>query len=90
MALKFSSELSFLLEREGVDSTIQDKFLEAGVVTISKLAALVDTQSELRELLKDEFGLEGKGLAEKAKISSVLVAWANAKKRAEKQADIDG
>ena len=43
-------------------------------------------------MLKDEFGLDSKagGLAVKAKVSSVLVAWAAAKKRAEKQADVDG
>ena len=92
MALELSSELSFMLEREGVDNTIQDKLREAGIVTVAKFAAIVDTQVELRELLKDEFGLDSKagGLAVKAKVSSVLVAWAAAKKRAEKQADVDG
>ena len=92
MALELSSELSFMLEREGVDNTIQDKLREAGIVTVAKFAAIVDTQAELRDLLKDEFGLDSKagGLAVKAKVSSVLVAWAAAKKRAEKQADVDG
>ena len=61
MALEMSSELSFLLEREGVDNGVQDKLKEAGINTIPKFSALVDTQAELRDLLKDEFGMDAKG-----------------------------
>ena len=84
--------MAFLLERETVDPDFQKKLFEAGVNTVGKFAALVDTQAELRDLLKDEFGMDsrGGGLKVKATVAAILVAWASAKKRAEKKAELEG
>ena len=56
-----SAELSFLLEREGVDTGFSEKLFAEGVDTVGKFAALVDDQTELRELLKTEFGMDSEG-----------------------------
>ena len=87
-----SSELTFMFEREGVDKDFAGKLAEVGIDTVPKFAALVESQSELREMLKEDFGLDWKagGLAVKAKVSAVLVAWGTAKKRADKAAEVDG
>ena len=87
-----SSELTFLLEREGVEADFQTKLLGAGVNTVGKFAALVDSQAELRDLLKDEFGMDSRagGLKVKAAVAAVLVSWAAAKKRQEKRAELEG
>ena len=84
--------MTFLLEREGVDADFQKKLLAAGVNTVGKFAALVDTQAELRDLLKDEFGLDSRagGLQVKAVVAAILVSWAAATKRQEKRAELEG
>ena len=70
-----SSNLAFLFHREGVDSDFRAKLEEHGVASVAKFGALVDTQSELRELLSTEFGMTSTGgLAVKAKIAA-MVGW---------------
>jgi hypothetical protein len=91
-AMVLSSELAFLLEREGVVTNFKDKLIEFGVNTIPKFAALVDSQAEMRDLLKSDFEMDSKAgnMEMKSKVSSILVAWSTAKKRADKQAELDG
>ena len=70
-----SSDLAFLFHREGVDSDFRAKLEEHGAASVAKFGALVDTQSELRELLSTEFGMISTGgLAVKAKIAA-MVGW---------------
>ena len=92
MAGSLSSELTFLLDREDVDEDFRNKLVEVGLNTVAKFAAVVDTSAELRELLKDDFGLDGKtgGLQTRSKVAGILVAWGTARKRSEKQAEVDG
>ena len=87
-----SPELLFLLEREEVIADFKDKLFEFGVNSIAKFAALVDSQAEMRELLKSDFDLDSKagGMAVKAQVSAILVTWGTCKKRADKQAELDG
>ena len=92
MACSLSSELTFLLDRENVDTDFRDKLVEVGLNTVPKFAAVVDTAAEMRDLLKDDFGLDGKqgGLQVRSKVAAILVAWGTARKRSEKQAEVDG
>ena len=87
-----TSELAFLLEREKVKDTFSQKLADNGIDSIAKFAAIVDTQVEMRELLKDEFGMDSKGggLEIKSQVAAILVAWTAAKKRAAKQAEQEG
>jgi hypothetical protein len=56
-----STELVFLLDREGVVEDFRAKLLDYSVITVPKFAALVDTQEELKDLLKAEFDMDAKG-----------------------------
>jgi hypothetical protein len=87
-----STELVFLLDREGVVEDFRAKLLDYSVITVPKFAALVDTQEELKDLLKAEFDMDAKGgtMAVKAKVAAIVVAWTSAKARAAKQAEMDG
>ena len=82
-----SSELAFLLEREGVVTNFKDKLIEFGVNTIPIFAALVDSQAEMRDLLKSDFEMDSMAgnMEMKSKVSSILIAWSTAKKGADKQ-----
>ena len=87
-----STELIFLLGREGVVEDFRAKLLEYSVLTVPKFAALVDAQEELKDLLKAEFDMDAKGgtMAVKAKVAAIVVGWTSAKARAAKQAEMDG
>ena len=80
------------MDRENVDKDFRDKLVEVGLNTVPKFAAVVDSAAEMRDLLKDDFGLDGKqgGLQVRSKVAAILVAWGTARKRSEKQAEVDG
>ena len=90
MARDMASDLMFLLDREEVNADFADKLKENGINTVAKFGALVDTQPQMRSLLKDEFDYdETKGMKIRGQIASILVAWSVAKKRSERQAELD-
>jgi len=85
-----SSELIFLFESNGVDEAAGKALIAAGIRTVPEFGAFVATATELRETLKAECGLDGAaGLQAKAKVAKFVVAWTNAQKRSEKQAEVD-
>ena len=89
MALEkeISSELKFLFDRNGVDIDFTGKLKEHGIDTIAKFACLVETAADLRNMLKDDFSLDGSaGFSAKAKIAPIFVARTAAKKRTDTQA----
>ena len=90
-ALNLASDLQFMFEREGVDLEVATKLADNGFRTLAKFATLAEDQKDLRETLKADFGLDGAvgGLAVKGRISSVMVAWSNAKNRVESQAKLE-
>jgi len=85
-----SSDLAFLLEANAVDEEFKKALVDAGITTVAQFGSLVETSAELRDLLKIEFKLDGSGgLAAKARIAKIVVAWDTAKKRTEKKAEVD-
>ena len=89
---ELTPEFAFLLEREEVVTEFKDDLKKHGITTIAKFAALVETQAEFRDMLRDDFKLDSKGgtLETKAKVASILVAWTSAKARSEKRAEHEG
>ena len=86
-----SSELKFLLAREGVEETLQAKFFHVGICTISKFATIVDTVAELKDMLKTDFELDATAnLGDRVKVASVVVAYKAALSRTEKAAEVEG
>lgn len=88
---KGSSELKFLLAREEVPEDLQAKFFHVGICTLAKFASIADTPQELKDMLKDDFGLEATAsLQVRVQVASTLVAHRAAKTRSEKFAEVEG
>jgi hypothetical protein len=84
------SDLRFLMDREKVDETVQAKLYISGVSTVRQFAVMFANVDDLRDVLKADFSLgPAAGLADRVKISRVLVAWETAKGRAAKSIEID-
>ena len=84
------SDLRFLMDREKVDETVQAKLYISGVSTVRQFAVMFANVDDLRDVLMADFGLDpAAGLADRVKISRVLVAWETAKGRAAKSIEID-
>ena len=72
-------------------AAIQTKLYAAGILTVKQFAAVVDDKTELRQVMKDSFGLDsGANLDTRVSVSKVLVAWTSARARALKMADAEG
>ena len=85
------SDLVHLLEQSKVTREIQEAFYKAGIDSVKNFAALVEKVEDLRELMKVEFRIDpATSLAERVKVSNVVVAWNSAKTRAAKVAELDG
>jgi hypothetical protein len=85
------SDFKFLLDRENVETAIQTQIYAAGILTVKQFAAVVDDKTELRQVMKESFGLDGNAnLGTRVSVSKVLVAWTSARARALKMADAEG
>ena len=88
---KGSSELKFLLSREEIEEELQAKFFHVGITTLPKFATIAEGDAEMKQILKDSFGLDGAAdIASRVKVASVLVAYHTAQSRSEKMAEIEG
>ena len=88
---KGSSELRFLFERNNVDNDLQAMIFHSGILTLPVLATIASTATELKDLVKTEFGVDSTaGLADRVRVANLLVAWENATVRAKKQSEIEG
>ena len=87
---KCSSDLNFLWGAESVDIDSQAKFCHIGVVDIPKFSVLAKDDTELRDLLKLEFGLDkDTGLEERVKIGNILIAFQRAHSRTTKESELE-
>ena len=86
-----TSELKFLLDRHGVDTDLQALLFHSKIVTMNTLATIVSKPEELRELVKDEFGIDSaSNLQSRVKVANLVVAWDAACARMKKQSEIEG
>lgn len=86
-----SSELKFLLDKEGVSHSLQCKLYHVGIWTLAKFASIVVSIPELITVLKDDFGLDSTtGIAQRVEVASVICAYRNAATRTEKVAEYQG
>ena len=83
-----TSDLKFLLDREGISQDVQLAFYHGGVSNVRQFAAFASDVNDLRETLKSVFGLDpGSSLKVRILVSKVVVAWEAAKARASKMAE---
>ena len=53
-----TTELKFLMEKEGVADDILTKLVDAGVTTVKQLSVLVGSVEEMREVAKNDLGVD--------------------------------
>ena len=86
-----SSEIKYLLAREGVSADIQAVFFHVGATTLAKFAVLMRDENDVRKVMKDELGIDDQaGLSERGQIAGVLVAWNDARTRSTEAAKVQG
>ena len=85
------SDLKFAFAKEKVEDSIQAMFYWAGITNIRQFSMLASDPEDLRETLKESFGLDkAAGLAERVKISKILVVWDACRTRSKKEAEMAG
>jgi hypothetical protein len=85
------SDFKFLLDRENVETAIQSQFFAAGILTVKLFSTIADDKAELRQIMKDSFGLDSTAnITARIKVCKVIVAWTSARARAAKSADAEG
>lgn len=85
-----TSDLKFMMDRQGVPVDLQAKIYNAGALSIAQFACLFKDTEDIRATLKSELGVEQVTLASKAVASKLLVVWQRAKARSEKLAELEG
>lgn len=85
-----SSDLRFLLQRQGIDDDHQRTLFSAGVDTLDKFSAFATGEADLLAVLKDEFRLDPTaGLAARGQVASFVAAWKASKVRVQRQAEVE-
>jgi hypothetical protein len=65
-----SSELRYLMERNFVDNDLQSFLYHSGVISLPVLATVASSAAELKDLVKDEFGIvAGASLAARVRVA---------------------
>ena len=71
-----TSEIKFQLAKEGVSVDTQAKLFHCGATTLAKFAAFFKDKEELRQVAKDELGVDpAASLAQRAEVAGLIVAW---------------
>ena len=88
---KGSSDLKYLFARENIEENIQAVFFHIGIVTTSNFASFAESQTDLKLVLKESVDLDSAvALEQRVKIASIVTAWDLARKRTDKQAELEG
>ena len=90
MAAEMNAALIYLLEEKQVAAETIAKLKELGINTVSRLCLWVDDRKELRQVLKDDLGLDP-ALDRKFRIEQIAMvdAWESAKSRLDEQSKVD-
>lgn len=85
-----STELAYLLARQGVAEGNQLLFYHAGVTTIEKFASLAKDRDDLLQVLRDHWELDqGQGLEERVQVASIVCAQQASQTRVKKAAEVE-
>ena len=73
-----------------VPQELQDKFVEAGAESVKDFAAMFTDVDDLREVVKNELGLDAKkSLGERMKVAKLVQAWETAQGRSTKMVEME-
>ena len=77
-----SSELKFLLGKEGIQLGTQARLFHCGATTLSKFGAFFADEKDLREVAKEELGIDAAAsLRDRAELAGLIVCYNQAKTR---------
>ena len=86
-----SSELKFLLAKEGVDVKTQAILYHIGITSVGLFATLVKDQDELKDVLKSDMGLDSTtSLLVRVQVAKVCMAYLKAAQRTKEEAHVEG
>ena len=86
-----SSELKFLLAKEGVDDKTQAVLFHIGITSVGLFATLVKDQDELKDVLRDDLGLDSSAsLQIRVKVAKICLAYQKATQRTKEEAHVEG
>lgn len=74
-----SSDLKFLMDRQGVPIEIQGKVFHAGITSVAQFGALFCDVDDVRKMLREELDVPQNPLASKVVASNVVVVWQRAR-----------
>lgn len=79
-----SSELKYVFAAQGVSERVQALFYHHGVTTLARLSTFTESDTVLREVLKDSMGLDSAtSLSARAEVSGVICSYKTAGTRTE-------
>ena len=82
-----TSELKFLLGKEGISELAQGRLYHVGATTLAKFSAFFTDEKDLRTVAKDELGIDpANSLKERSELAGLIVAYGQAKTRTEEVA----
>ena len=82
-----TSELKFLLGKEGISETVQGRLYHVGATTLAKFSVFFTDEADLRQVAKDELGIDpANSLKERSELAGLIVAYGQAKTRTEEVA----
>ena len=70
-----SSDLRFTLSRNDVPDDMQAHFFENGVTSVSKFSSFSRGETDLVNVLGDEFNMDAATLEDPAKVAAVICSW---------------
>ena len=77
-----SSELKYLLSKEGISMEAQERLYHVGAVTLAKFSVFFIDEADLRTVAKEELGIDPTAsLAQRSELAGLIVAFGQAKTR---------
>ena len=85
------SDIKFLLQKNDVDEELQCFLYHSKITTLARFTGFVKDADELRQIFKDEFGIDGTAsLAARLRVTSAVIAYNTALQRVLKQDEVEG
>jgi hypothetical protein len=89
--LEGGSDLRFLLQKNDVDEELQAFLYHSKITTLARFTGFVKDADELKQVFKDEFGIDSAaGLATRLRVTNAVIAFNTALQRVLKQDEVEG
>ncbi len=84
------ADIKFLFSKEEIPEAFQAIFFHVGVKSVARFASFVKDASDLKDVLKNDVGIDpSKSLQERAIVAAFVCAWNSAQTRSSKLAEVE-